>query len=218
MYYTPALHNFPASGGRPEYLQALKKTGKVLPDPCIGVESQCEDTLRTCQSAGAVQPSRANGIKLLEGPQWGAIDRAMPAWRGGGHLQFASQVVSKQSGQQVQFVAASAAHRYIVHLAIPLEFAEDVFLAAAALVKGHHIAGLQVLVGDDDLEVVAVLVGDKQVQLDGVLVLAQGPGPDEEEPEGLVPHLGLPVGLEVGHLEVDPAPAQTCGFVPRRPG
>src|SRR3972149_1622246 len=89
----------------------------------------------------------------------------MPAWRGGGHLQFAGEVVGEQAGQEVEWVAASAAHRHVAHLAVALELAEDTFLRTAAFVEADDGMGPQRLVGDDDLEVIAVPLGDEQVQL-----------------------------------------------------
>src|SRR3990172_8828643 len=65
---------------------------------------------------------------------------------------------------------------------------------------------VNLLVADDHLKIIAEHMGDKQIELDGFLVLPLHFGPNEDKAETLVPFLGLPAGLEVGHLRVEASP------------
>jgi len=60
---------------------------------------------------------------------------------------------------------------HIVHLCLRLEFGEDTFLGTATIMEGQYLFGRELLVGNDHLEVIAICVGDKQIQLDGAFIL-----------------------------------------------
>lgn len=63
------------------------------------------------------------------------------------------------------------------------------------------------LVGNDDLEVVAVLCGLEEVELNGCLVLASDLFADEEEAVGRGPGLRFPLSLEEAQFVVQATPS-----------
>lgn len=75
--------------------------------------------------------------------------------------------VHQNARQQIDLVAGPPAGRHIAHLRLGLELGEHPFLGAAPVVEGQHFLGLQVLVRDDDLKIIAVFVRDEQIQLYG---------------------------------------------------
>jgi len=180
---------------------------ELAADPRIGVESQRQEALGMSQTAGAVEKSLAYSVECLKRPE------RRPA--GGGvsqrlcclHMQFPGEIVSQESGEQIEFIADSSADGDIAHRTMSLEFAEDTLLRAPTFMKGDDVGGPEGFVGDDDLEVIAGLMGDEQIELDGLLVLADGAGADKKEAEASIPSLGFPVVLEVGDVGVDPPPA-----------
>ena len=87
--------------------------------------------------------------------------------------------------------------RYVIHLAMHLEFCEDALLRSAALMEGNNVARIRPLVGDDDLEFSAVFNWSEQVELDRLLVLAFDLLSDEDEAVTGIPRLRIPAGFEV---------------------
>ena len=72
-------------------------------------------------------------------------------------LQFSGEVAGKDTGEHVRLVSDPGPDRHVIHLAMHLEFGEDVLLRPAALMEGNDVAQVRPLVGDDDLEFAAVL-------------------------------------------------------------
>ena len=57
--------------------------------------------------------------------------------------------------------------------------------------EDERLAGTQALVGQDDLELIAVGMRDEEVELDRVFVLLFDASPNEEETVGRLPGLGF---------------------------
>ena len=114
-----------------------------------------------------------------------------------GHLKLASEVVSKNSGEHVQLIPDPRLDRHVAHLAVRLELGKDALLRAPSFVEENDLAWIDSLVGHDNLELVSVLDGLKQIELNGELVLASDVFSDEEEAIASIPRLRLPATLEV---------------------
>ena len=176
-------------------------------DPGVGADRECQETLWPTETAGAVQQGLAECAHLLEDPQARSFGRRASCARGGLHLQFSRQIVGEQFGQQIGLIAIEGTHRHVIEVAVGLQLGEDSFLGAASLVEGHHSPGSDGLVRHDHLELIPVLVGHEQVQLDRTFLLFLRPGANEHEAEPSVPALGFPGGLEVAGLVVHASPA-----------
>ena len=113
------------------------------------------------------------------------------------HLKLASEVVSKNAGEHVQLIPDPRLDRHVAHLAVRLELGKDALLRAPSFVEENDLAWIDSLVGHDNLELVSVLDGLKQIELNGELVLASDVFSDEEEAIASVPRLRLPATLEV---------------------
>ena len=59
--------------------------------------------------------------------------------------------------------------------------------------EDERLAGTQELVGQDDLELIAVIMRDEEIELDGLFVLLLDARPNEEEAVGRLPGLGFPL-------------------------
>jgi hypothetical protein len=75
--------------------------------------------------------------------------------------------------------------------------------------EGEHLAGSEGLVGEDDLEVVAIGMGDEEIELHGVFVLLFDPSANEEETMANIPSLRFPLRLKVGASRLDLTPPST---------
>ena len=115
--------------------------------------------------------------------------------------------MSENAGEHVQLVADSGPDRYVIHLAVRLELGEDALLRATAFVECNDLARAHPLIGDDDLELVPIFGGLKQVELNRQLVLASDLFSDEDEAMAGVPRLRLPSGLEVIEPDRHAAPS-----------
>ena len=62
------------------------------------------------------------------------------------------------------------------------------------------------LVGDHDLELIAVVIGDEEVKLDGTFGACRSESAHDEQTKATVPTLGFPTGLEVGDGGVETPP------------
>jgi hypothetical protein len=63
--------------------------------------------------------------------------------------------------------------------------------AIRAVVEDERPTGTQGLVGQDDLELIAVVMRDEEVELDRFFVLLLDASPNEEEAVGRLPGLGF---------------------------
>ena len=85
------------------------------------------------------------------------------------HLQLAVEVMGQHDHKQIGLVAEQGPGGDVVHMALRLQFGEDRLLGAATMMEGHDMTSRDRLVGDHDLELIAVVVGNEEVELDGCL-------------------------------------------------
>jgi hypothetical protein len=107
--------------------------------------------------------------------------------------------------EQVDLIPDPGAGGDIAERVVGFELAEDPLLAFAAVVEDERLAGAQGF-GQDDLELIAVVMRDEEVELDRVFVLLFDASPNEEEVVGRLPGLGFPFRLEVAPLWCPPPP------------
>ena len=103
--------------------------------------------------------------------------------------------------------------RYVAHLAVRLELGKDSLLRPPSFVEENDLAWIGLVVGHDDLELVSIFDGLKQIELNGSFVLASDVFSDEDEAIASVPRLRLPAGLEI----TEPAPPWDAIVVCLRP-
>ena len=72
----------------------------------------------------------------------GAFCRRATGARVESDLEFTSEVVSKNTGEHVQLVSHPRLDRYVVHLAMRLEFGKDTLLRATSFVEEDDLAWL----------------------------------------------------------------------------
>lgn len=114
--------------------------------------------------------------------------------------------MGKEHAQQINLVAHPGAGREVAHVAVRLGLTEDPFLSTAPFAKLQHLTSRQALVREDDLEVVAVLVRDEEIELHRLLVLAAHFGADEQQAPAVVLAFRFPEEFEVGHFITQPVP------------
>ena len=139
----------------------------------------------------------AKGFDFAKAPQRGTFRRRAAGARRESHLEFAGEVVSENAGEHVQLVSNPRLDRYVAHLAVRLELGKDSLLRPPSFVEENDLAWIGLVVGHDDLELVSIFDGLKQIELNGSFVLASDVFSDEDEAIAGVPRLRLPAGLEI---------------------
>ena len=158
------------------------------------------------QSPGALKETLAEGGQLLERPQGRSLFRRGALGCAALHLKLPVEVVSQHRGKEIGLVAEQGSGGDVVHLALGLQLGEHRFLGAATMVEGHDMPRREGLVGDHDLELIVVGVGDEKIELNRPLAADGLEGADDEHAKPAAPVLGLPTGLEVGDLGVEAPP------------
>lgn len=177
----------------------------------ICADSQREDPVGASQSPGALNESLAYRGQLLERPQGRPFFRGCALGCAALHLKLPVEVVSQDCGKEIGLVAQQSSRRDIIHLALGLQLGENRLLGAASMVEGHDMPRCDGLVGDHDLELIVVVIGDEKVELKGSLSADRLEGADNEQPKPAAPVLGFPTRLEVGDLGVE-APPEVAGL------
>lgn len=111
------------------------------------------------------------GVHLVEDPQRSSLFRSARSLGPADHLHLSPEVVAERACENPDTVADSSAHRDVVRLRMGLQLAEDAFLRAAAVAERQDVLHAHQLVGDDDLQLVAILIGDEQFERHGTFVL-----------------------------------------------
>jgi len=173
----------------------------------VGTHSQGEVSLRLGQAPGALDQLAAQGAELLEAPQWRTFFCGIPFLLIAEHLHFPIEIVRQHGREQVHLITSLSTGGYIVHLCLRLQFGEDTFLSTTSIVEAQRLLGRDWFVGDDHLEVVAIFVGDEQIQLDRALVLLPVLVSDKNEAVAILPARGFPVRFEEAALSGELAPA-----------
>ena len=88
-------------------------------------------------------------------------------------------------------------HGNKVHLTLCFQFSKDVFLRTLSVVVPKYVSRRALFVGDDDFELVSILVRNKQVQLNRSFSLFLDFLSEEDEAIVLLPTSRRPVGFEI---------------------
>ena len=86
-------------------------------------------------------------------------------------LKSPQQVVGQNSRHQVQLVACKPSNRNVVHLALALQFPEDILLRSPAVMKTKYVPSRASFISHDHLKIIADLMRGEQIQLYRLLVL-----------------------------------------------
>jgi len=97
-------------------------------------------------------------------------------------------------------------HGHVIHVTVRLQLGKNAFLRTSSVVVVDHAGGLQLLVRDNHLEIKAVFVWLKQIELDRSLLLLLAQRSHHDEATFPRPGLRLPLRLEVVSVLVDTIP------------
>src|SRR5512139_4095272 len=177
--------------------EGIEKMKEIPPQGRIVRDGQGQFALRACESPGPLQDMVAQGCQLLEVPRWVSPLRCSPCLGLCPHLKFPSQIVGQDGGHQVQLIARETPDRNIVHLALRLQFSEDLLLTSSPVMKPKNLSHADRLVRHNHRVLIPIRLGDEQIQLDRFPMDLFAPLPDEQEPIPCAPFLGFPRTLKI---------------------
>ena len=160
---------------------------------CVGAHRQRKLALRFGQPSGALNQFATQGAQLLEAPQRHPPFRRTSLLLGRTHLHLPVQVVGQHGRDEIDLIARPISSGHIVHLCLRLQLGKEPFLRTSSIVVGQYFFGRELLVGDNYLEVIAVLIGNEQVQLHGFLMLLAASLADTDETVATIPAFRLPL-------------------------
>ena len=125
------------------------------------------------------------------------------------HLQFPIQIMGQDSRHHKKLVPQKIPNGDIIHLALRLQFPQDALLRRTPVMIPQNLLPRSPLVRHDHLELIPILIGNEQVQLDGPLADRRAALTNEQESIRFLPLLGLP-----GKLKKRPGRIQDPPTVP----
>ena len=165
-------------------------------DSLVSTHGQSQCPLRFGQTSGTLNQFTPQCAELLKMPRRSTFFCRMALLGIGHHLHFAIEIVGQHSREDKYLVTGLTAGWDIVHLGLRLQFCKDTFLGTTAIVIGQQFSGMDTFVGDNHLEVVAVFIRNKQIQLDGLLVLFAVACADKDKALLDTPAFGLSARLK----------------------
>jgi len=108
------------------------------------------------------------------------------------HLQLAIQIMRQNRRHHKQLISHQISNGNIIHLALRLQFPQNALLGRPAVMIPQNLLPRRPLVRHDHLELIPILMGNKQIQLNRLLADRRTTLADEQKPIGLLPLLRLP--------------------------
>ena len=176
-------------------------------DSGVRTHGECQLPLWPSQPSGTLNQFAPHGAQLFKVPQQCAHFGGIAFFFKANYLHFPVEIVRQYGRERKGLVADSCTIGHIVYLHLRLEFGEYAFLNTLAVMEDECSFGRHALVGNDDLEVVTVLAGNRQVQLDRALVLFSVLTTDKYEAVALILGSKLPVRLQKAIFPIDTTPA-----------
>jgi hypothetical protein len=151
-------------------------------DSRIGAHRERKHTGRAGKTPGALQQRPSERICFRKLPERGPFLGSTPAFFVNHHMKFPKQVVREDRRHYIKVVAMEPPDRDVIHIALRFQFAERIFLRAAAVMEIQDLPHGCLLVRNDHLELVALLMWDEHIKLYRLLRLYFDLAPDKEKP------------------------------------
>src|SRR5208283_2450678 len=173
------------------------------------VAAHCE---RQCASGvsktpGSLQQRSPKCIGFRKFPKRGSFLGGSPVSFMHHHMEFLKQIVHENCRHHIKVIAAKPSDSDVIQIALGFQFAESIFLRPASIMKAHHLFHRRLLVRDDYLELISVLMGNEEIELNRLFGLLFDLVPDKEKPEAGVPLLGFPLRIKIRKLPIEIPPA-----------
>lgn len=159
------------------------------------------------KTPGPLQKRPSEGVGLRELPKRGPFFSGSPVFFMRHHMQLPKQVMREDCGHHIKVIAVKPSYSDVIQIALRLQFAERIFLRPSAVVKIQNLLHGRLLVRNDYLELIAVFMGNEQIELDGLLRLFLDLPTDKEKTKAAVPTLGFPRRVEIRKLGAEKLPA-----------
>lgn len=162
------------------------------------------------KTPGPLQKRLSESVCLRELPKRGPFFGGSPVSFMCHHMKLPKQVMREDCGHHVKVIAVEPSYGDVIQIALRFQFAKRIFLRPAAIVKVQDLLHGGLLVRNDHLELIAVFVGNEQIELDGFFRLLLDLTPNKEKTKLGIPTLGLPRRVEIRKLAAEKLPASSA--------
>lgn len=187
----------------------VEVTQELFFDSWVGAQRQGEAALRPCQAPGLLNQASANCGELFEDPERRSPFGRLTLRRPSLHLKFSVQAVREDHCQQEGLVSHQLSDWDVIHLALRFQLGKNRLLSSSALMVEDNVPCGDAFVRNDDFELEAGNLWDKQIQLQRSSLLDSPLRTNDKEARAASPALGFPRELEVGSFGIDIQPAFT---------
>ena len=172
-------------------MKEIAAQGRIVRD------GQCQFAFRACEAPGPLQNVVAQCRQLFKMPHRISLLRCPPGLGLCPHLKLPSQIMGQDGCHQVQLIPRKTPNRNVIHLALGLQFPEDLLLASSPVMKSKNLSHADRLICHNHRVLIPIRLGDEQIQLDRLSIDLFAPLPDEQEPIPYAPFLGFPRTLKI---------------------
>lgn len=178
----------------------------TLLDCRIAAHCERKRTAGLGKASGPLQKRPSESISFREFPKGGPFFGSSPGSFMREHMKLPKKVMRKDGGHHIKVIAVKPSYGNVIQIALRLQFAESILLRTSSIMKIQDILHGRLLIGNDHLELIAVFMGNEQVELDGLLRLHLDPTTNKEETKATVPTFGFPRRVEIGKLATEKLP------------
>ena len=177
--------------------EGIEKMKEIPPQSRIVRDGQRQFPFRACESPGPLQNVVAQGRQLLKMPHWISPLRCPPNLGLCPHLKLPSQVMGQDRGHQIQLITGETPDCNVIHLALGLQFPEDLLLTSSPVMKPKNLSHADPLVCHNHRVLIPIRLRNEQIQLDRLPVDLFASLPDEQKPIPRAPFLRFPRTLKI---------------------
>lgn len=179
-------------------------------DSGIGIHGQGKSSAGPGEAACSLQQRPSEGICFRKLPQGGPFFGGAPVSVMHHHMEFPKQIVREDCRHHIQMISVKPSDGDIIHIALSFQLTEGVFLRPPAIVKTQYLLHGRLLVRNNNLELISVVVGDKDIKLHRFLRLLFDTSPDKEKSEAVIPTLGFPGCIKIRKLIAEAPPTSSA--------
>ena len=185
----------------------MLETMEIMQDPLfdrrIAAHGERKSAAGLGNTPSPLQKRLSEGIGFGEFPKGGPFFGCSSGSIMRDHMELPKQIMREDGGHHVKVIAMKPSYGDVIQIALGFQFAERIFLRPATVVKMQDFLHRGLLVGNDHFELIAVFMGNEEIELDGLLRLLPDYPSDKKETETTVPTLGFPGRVEIRKLTVE---------------
>ena len=161
-------------------------------------------------SSCSLQKRPSEGVCFGELPEGGSFLCGPPVSFMHHHMEFPKQIVREDCRHHIEMISVKPSDGNVIQIALGFQLAEGIFLRASAIVKAQDLLHGCVLVRNEHLELISVVMGDKDIKLNRFLRLLLDFTANKEKSKAGVPTFGFPRCIKVRQFIIEAPPSSSA--------